>query len=133
MLFIYDSRFDEIFGELVDDLVAVLGDDALVVLDGDLLADVAELVGDRHGAPAGVGLGPGDARRAAIRISSVDGVAHGQELAFEARHEVRDVEIQVPARAAGYPLAVRQPVSFRPPGHVILERDKARALPAAAF
>ena len=44
MLFIYDSRFDEIFGELVDDLVAVLGDDALVVLDGDLLADAAELV-----------------------------------------------------------------------------------------
>ena len=36
--------FDEVFGELVDDLVAVLGDDALVVLDGDLLADVAELV-----------------------------------------------------------------------------------------
>ena len=48
MLFIYDSRFDEVFGELVDDLVAVLGDDALVVLDGDLLADAAELVGDRH-------------------------------------------------------------------------------------
>ena len=47
MLFIYDSRFDEIFGELVDDLVAVLGDDALVVLDGDLLTDAAELVGDR--------------------------------------------------------------------------------------
>lgn len=36
--------FDEVFGELVDNLVAVLGDDALVVLDGDLLADVAELV-----------------------------------------------------------------------------------------
>ena len=133
MLFIYDSRFDEVFGELVDDLVAMLGDDALVVLDGDLLADAAELVGDRHGAPAGVGLGPGDARRAAIRISSVDGVAHGQELAFEARHEVRDVEIEVPARAAGYPLAVRQPVFLRPPDHVILERDKARALPATAF
>ena len=133
MLFIYDSRFDVVFGELVDDLVAVLGDDALVVLDGDLLADAAELVGDRHGAPAGVGLGPGDARRAAIRISSVDGVAHGQELAFEARHEVRDVEIEVPAHAAGYPLAVRQPVFLRPPDHVILERDKARALPATAF
>lgn len=44
MLFIYDSRFDEVFGELVDDLVAMLGNDALVVLDGDLLADVAELV-----------------------------------------------------------------------------------------
>ena len=133
MLFIYDSRFDEVFGELVDDLVAMLGNDALVVLDGDLLADAAELVGDRHGAPAGVGLGPGDARRAAIRISSVDGVAHGQELAFEARHEVRDVEIEVPAHAAGYPLAVRQPVFLRPPDHVILERDKARALPATAF
>lgn len=36
--------FDEVFGELVDDLVAMLGDDAPVVLDGDLLADVAELV-----------------------------------------------------------------------------------------
>ena len=48
MLFIYDSRFDEVFGELVDDLVAMLGDDALVVLDGDLLADAAEFVGDRH-------------------------------------------------------------------------------------
>ena len=60
-------------------------------------------------------------------------MAHGQELAFEARHEVRDVEIEVPARAAGYPLAVRQPVFLRPPDHVILERDKARALPATAF
>lgn len=44
MLFIYDSRFDEVFGELVDDLVVMLSDDALVVLDGDLLTDVAELV-----------------------------------------------------------------------------------------
>ena len=83
MLFIYDSRFDEVFGELVDDLVAVLGDDALVVLDGDLLADAAELVGDRHGAPAGVGLGPGDACRTTIRIAPVDGMAHGQAFGLQ--------------------------------------------------
>lgn len=153
--------FDEVFGELVDDLVAVSGDDALVVLDGDLLADVAEFVhdlpqgaaleheqgrvtrpqglegqvgaagflpgfaelgfqgglahhrgssgaedhgfrvrpfavpeqmvvnqgnepvGDGHGAPAGVGLGPGDACRTTIRIAPVDGMAHGQAFGLQ--------------------------------------------------
>ena len=40
MLFIYDSCFDKVFGKLIDDLAAMLGDDTLVVLDSDFLANV---------------------------------------------------------------------------------------------
>ena len=39
-------RFDEVFGELVDGLVAVPGNDALIVPDGDLLTDAAKFVHD---------------------------------------------------------------------------------------
>lgn len=44
MLFIYDSCFDKVFGKLIDDLAAMLGDDTLVVLDSDFLANVAKFV-----------------------------------------------------------------------------------------
>ena len=44
MLFIYDSCFDKVFGKLIDDLAAMLGDDTLVVLDSDFLANVAQFV-----------------------------------------------------------------------------------------
>ena len=57
----------------------------------------------------------------------------GQNFALEARHEMRNIEIQIAERTSGYPLTVRQTVFLRPLGHVILERDKARALPATAF
>ena len=40
-------------------------------------------VRDGNSASAGVGLGLSYARRAAIRISSVDGVAHGQAFGFQ--------------------------------------------------
>lgn len=39
-------RFDEVFGELVDGLVVVPGNDALIVPDGDLLTDAAKFVHD---------------------------------------------------------------------------------------
>ena len=206
---------DEVLGELVDDLVAVSGDDALVVLDGDLLADVAEFVhdlpqgaaleheqgrvtrpqglegqvgaagflpgfaelgfqgglahhrgssgaedhgfrvrpfavpeqmvvnqgnepvGDGHGAPAGVGLGPGDACRTTIRIAPVDGMAHGQ--AFGLQVDVLDLQAAQLAATEASDERGEYHRQSRVVGHVLRDqlefqrRDRRNVLPGGSW